>query len=218
MARPTHAGPVWRPVPLLGCLCSCQGAGVPTGCRARRSRLGRSRTLGHRVWKPWHHRGSSPSGERAHDVVRVVWREALRWGARRGVLRRLPAHDGPAGIGRAPSSRLDLMIEIRAGQARERAEARQGLTLERWFGGEGACHRKADGAPDRRMCQRVIAVGVARVRSENINTRRPRAPEGRGPSAVRNVPRGCWRARKTGSKASGARTDGVGRARTTRST
>src|SRR5438270_12883250 len=39
----------------------------------------------------------------------------------------LPAHDGPAGIGRFPSSRLCLMIEGSAGLARVRAEARQGF-------------------------------------------------------------------------------------------
>jgi hypothetical protein len=56
----------------------------------------------------------------------------------------LPAHDGPAGIGKLPSSRLILMTEVLAGCARERAEARQGSTLERSFGGEDACHRNVD--------------------------------------------------------------------------
>ena len=59
----------WRVRPVFGarwrwprrrCLCSCQCAGVPTGCRARRSRLGRSRTSGRRFWRPRHRRGSSP--------------------------------------------------------------------------------------------------------------------------------------------------------------
>jgi hypothetical protein len=35
------------------------------------------------------------------------------------------------------------MIEICAGQARERAEARQGLTPQRSFDDENACHRNA---------------------------------------------------------------------------
>jgi hypothetical protein len=39
--------------------------GVPTGGRARRSRLGRSRTSGRRCWRPRHRRGSSPGGMRA---------------------------------------------------------------------------------------------------------------------------------------------------------
>ena len=56
----------------------------------------------------------------------------------------LPAHDGPAGIGKLPSSRLRLMIEVSAGCARKRAEARQGSTLEPSFGGEHACHRTSD--------------------------------------------------------------------------
>src|SRR5262245_13238199 len=34
MARPTHVEARWR-WPRRRCLCSCQGAGVPTGCRAR---------------------------------------------------------------------------------------------------------------------------------------------------------------------------------------
>lgn len=55
----------------------------------------------------------------------------------------LPAHDGPAGIGKLPSFRLILVPEVLAGCARERAEARQGSTLERSFGGADACHRAA---------------------------------------------------------------------------
>lgn len=54
----------------------------------------------------------------------------------------LPAHDGPAGIGSIPSTRLRLMIEGSAGLARIRAEAPQGLVLEHWFGGEDRCHRR----------------------------------------------------------------------------
>ena len=53
----------------------------------------------------------------------------------------LPAHDGTAGIGKLPSSRLILMIEGLAGCARERADARQGPTLERSCGDVDACHR-----------------------------------------------------------------------------
>lgn len=49
------------------------------------------------------------SGKRAHDVVRVVCGSADEF--RRERLRRLPAHDGPAGIGRIPSSRLQLAME-----------------------------------------------------------------------------------------------------------
>ncbi len=65
----------------------------------------------------------------------------------------LPAHDGPAGIGKFPSSRLILLIEVVAGCARERAEARQGSTLERSFGGADACHRNDDSAPRDAVCQ-----------------------------------------------------------------
>jgi hypothetical protein len=75
----------------LRCLCSCQGAGGPAGGRARRSRLGRSRTPGRRCWRPRRHRGPSPWGLIAHDVVRVVRRNA---GDRRGVLRLTSARLG----------------------------------------------------------------------------------------------------------------------------
>ena len=140
MARPTHAGPVWRPVPRR-CLCSCQGAGVPTGCRARRSRLGRSRTLGHRVSEtvapPW----LEPKGMARMTLCAWSGEERRRIGEKCCAL---PAHDEPAGIGRISSSRLRPMLEVDAGQARGRAEARQGLALERSFGDEHACHRNVD--------------------------------------------------------------------------
>ena len=77
--------------------------------------------------------------------------EALDFGAERCAL---PAHDGPAGIGRFPSSRLRLMIETHGGLARIRAEARQGLPLEQRLGGEDACHRSDDGEPTAQPCQR----------------------------------------------------------------
>jgi hypothetical protein len=40
-----------------------------------------------------------------------------------------------------------------AGCARERAEARQGSTLERAFGGAYACHRNNEFAPCDATCQ-----------------------------------------------------------------
>ncbi len=45
------------------------------------------------------------------------------------------------------------MIEVVAGCARERAEARQGSTLERSFGGADACHRNVDYPLLRVACQ-----------------------------------------------------------------
>ena len=47
--------------------------------------------------------------ECAHDVVRVMRRSAED----QTNASELPAHDGPAGIGKLPSSRLTLMIEDR---------------------------------------------------------------------------------------------------------
>src|SRR5918999_4963904 len=75
-------------------------------------------------------------GRCAHDVVRVVRRTCWRasWASA------LPAHDGPAGIGRLPSSRLTLEVGVVAGRARERADARQGVALRRSFGDACACH------------------------------------------------------------------------------
>ena len=87
--------------------------------------------------------GSSPKkGTRMTLCACAV--EALDFGADCCAL---PAHDGAAGIGRFPSSRLRLMIEAHAGLARVRAEARQGLALEQRLGGEDACHRSDDGEP-----------------------------------------------------------------------
>ena len=84
--------------------------------------------------------------------------EALDFGAECCAL---PAHDGPAGIGRFPSSRLRLMTEVHAGLARVRAEARQGLALERRLGGEDACHRSDDGEPTAHPCQRNFGATAA---------------------------------------------------------
>ena len=113
------------------------------GLVARRgSRLGRCRTPGRRCWRPRRHHWLEPKGKCAHDVVRVMRRSAED----QTEASELPAHDGPAGIGKLPSSRLILMIEVLAGCAHERAEARQGSTLERSFGGADACHRNDDSA------------------------------------------------------------------------
>ena len=49
------------------------------------------------------------------------------------------------------------MIEVLAGCARERAEARQGSTLERSFGGADACHRNVDYPLLRVACQQDFA-------------------------------------------------------------
>jgi uncharacterized protein (DUF1697 family) len=55
------------------------------------------------------------------------------------------------------------MIEVLAGYARERAEARQGSTLERSFGGVDACHRNVDDPLIPDACQPLIAVASAKI-------------------------------------------------------
>src|SRR5688572_12427159 len=87
--------------------------------------------------------GSSPKGN-ARMTLCAWWGEALKI---RREASELPALDGPADVGKLPSSRLGLVIEALAGCARERADARQGPTLERSFGGADACHRDGDSAP-----------------------------------------------------------------------
>ena len=81
MARPTHAGPVWRPVPV-------DDASVVVKLLMSRlvvgrieSRLGRSRTSGHRFWRPRHHRGLSPSAS-ARMTLRATADEAVPSSAR----------------------------------------------------------------------------------------------------------------------------------------
>ena len=104
---------------------------------ARRvSGLGRCRTPGRRCWRPRRHHWLEPKDVGARGRARDA-ENALT--SRRGASE-LPAHDGPAGMGKLPSSRLVLMIGVLAGCARERAEARQGSTLERSFGDADACH------------------------------------------------------------------------------
>ena len=66
----------------------------------------------------------------------------------------LPAHVGPAGFGRFPTSRPQLMIERLARKARIDAKAQRGCTSERLRGGEDACHRSVDGEPSSPGCQR----------------------------------------------------------------
>jgi hypothetical protein len=80
---------------------------------------------------------------RAREEARMTWcaRMRRRWCLRVRAESRLPARDGRACIRERPSSRIVLMIERRSGSARERAEARQGLRLELWFGDRFACHR-----------------------------------------------------------------------------
>ncbi len=103
----------------------------------------------------------SSSRECAYDVVRVMG-EALK---NRRKSSELPAHDGPAGIGKLPSSRLILMVEVRAGFARKRAEARQGSALERSFDDTDACHRTSDSAAIARPCQAISCGDVLTGRS-----------------------------------------------------
>ena len=112
------------------------------GLAARRaSGLGRCRTPGRRFWRPRRHHWLEP--ERNTNMTLHAWYVEAQ-NVRRGRSVGLPTHDGPAGIGKLPSSRRRLMIEVFAGCARKRAEARQGSTLERSFGGEHACHRTSD--------------------------------------------------------------------------
>ena len=154
MARPTHVEARWR-WPRRRCLCSCQGAGVRL--IARRVEAGSEGVEPPAVGFGDRDTTVTQAQVRSrHDVVRGYGRSAGEIGEKCCVL---PAHDRPAGIGRVPSSRLHLMIEICAGRARGRAEARQGLTLDRSFGGEDACHRNDDDRLFAAPCQPLIAVG-----------------------------------------------------------
>lgn len=134
-----------------------------------RGRLGRCRTPGRRCWRPRRHHWLEPIGKTrmtlcaGFGVALKVRRKASE----------LPAHDGPAGIGKLPSSRLRLMIEVLAGCARQRAEARQGSALEHSFGGEDACHRNVDdllsGTACQPLCRRRIIAGCRRpLRRERL--------------------------------------------------
>jgi hypothetical protein len=110
--------------------------------------------------------------------------------------RELPAHDGPAGIGKLPSFRLVLMIEILAGQTRKRAEARQGLALERSFGRSYACHRNRHFALCDPACQQdFLDIGHALLDTNRLSATTHRGrPEWRQASVSQT-----WRAPSTRS-------------------
>ena len=122
------------------------------------------------------------------------FREALQ--TRQGASE-LPAHDGAAGIGRLPSSRLILLIEVVAGCARERADARQGSTLEHWFGGVDACHRNDDYPLLRVACQSVSApmLMTRRARVDPARRARDRAGEGAAEGARLSPGTRRWQSR-----------------------
>ena len=142
--RPIVAAGTRGGVPAAMHLRLSRNAGPDRG--SGRSRLGRSRTLGPRCWRPGRRRGSSLwLGTRAGRGARGVRRGA---GGSVGGTGALPAHDELA-IGEVPSPRLLLDVE-QAGSARVRAEARPGLPQEHQFGGAVACHRVVDFAPSKR--------------------------------------------------------------------
>ena len=125
------------------CICSCQGAFVPT---VERSELKRARegsnplpSVLETAAPPW----LEPEWlEHAQDGCA---REAkVCAGGERCEARALPAHDRFTGDGDPLSPRLVLVLEPQGGLARERAEARQGVPQEHQFGGAVACHRDVD--------------------------------------------------------------------------